>query len=102
MLNKSSLVEQIAELIQNKKLKDISDLRDESSKGKIRIVIELRKGASPNFVINSLYKYTRLQDSFNVNFLALVNGQPKVLNLKQVVEEYVKYRKTIIIKQEQI
>ncbi|MCK9595845.1 DNA gyrase subunit A [Candidatus Pacearchaeota archaeon] len=96
MLNKSSLVEQIAELIQNKKLKDISDLRDESSKGKIRIVIELRKGASANFVINSLYKYTRLQDSFNVNFLALVNGQPRILDLKQVVEEYVKYRKIII------
>lgn len=96
MLNKSSLVEQIAELIQNKKLKDISDLRDESSKGRIRIVLELRKGASPDFVINSLYKYTRLQDSFNVNFLALVNGQPRVLNLKQVVEEYVKYRKIII------
>ncbi len=96
MLNKSSLVEQIAELIQNKKLKDISDLRDESSKGKIRIVAELRKGASPDFVINSLYKYTRLQDSFNVNFLALVNGQPKILNIKQVLEEYVKYRKVII------
>ncbi len=96
MLNKSSFVEQIAELIQNKKLRDISDLRDESSKGKIRIVIELRKGASPDFVINSLYKYTRLQDSFNVNLLVLVNGQPKILNLKQVIEEYVKYRKIII------
>ena len=96
MLNKSLLVTQIASLIQNKKLRDISDLRDESSKGKIRIVIELRKGANPNFVINALYKYTRLQDSFNVNFLALVGGQPKILGLKQVVEEYVKYRKIII------
>ncbi len=96
MLNKSSFVEQVAELIQNKKLRDISDLRDESSKGKIRIVIELRKGASPDFVINSLYKYTRLQDAFNVNLLVLVNGQPKILNLKQVVEEYVKYRNIII------
>ena len=96
MLNKTSLVEQIADLIQNKKLKDISDLRDESSRGKIRIVLELRKGASPDFVINSLYKYTRLQDSFRVNFLALVNGQPRVLNLKQVVEEYVRHRKIII------
>lgn len=96
MLNKSSLVEQIAELIQNKKLRDVYDLRDESSKGKIRIVLELRKGASPDFVINSLYKYTRLQDSFGVNFLALVGGQPKILNLKQVLEEYVKYRKIVI------
>ncbi len=96
MLNKSLLVTQIANLVQNKKLRDISDLRDESSKGKIRIVIELRKGANPNFVINSLHKYTRLQDSFNVNFLALVGGQPRVLGLKRVLEEYVKYRKIII------
>ncbi len=97
MLNKSTLVTQIAGLIQNKKLKNISDLRDESSKGKIRIVIELKKGVNTKFVINSLYKYTRLQDSFNVNFLALVGGQPKILTLKNVVEEYVKYRKKIII-----
>ncbi|VVB83763.1 DNA gyrase subunit A [uncultured archaeon] len=96
MLNKTSLIEQIADLIQNKKLKDVSDLRDESSKGKVRIVIELRKGASSDFVINSLYKYTRLTDSFAVNFLALVGGQPRTLNLKQVVDEYVKYRKIII------
>ncbi len=96
MLNKTSLVEQIAELIQSKKLKDISDLRDESSKGKIRIVLELRKGASADFVINSLYKYTRLQDSFNVNFLALVGGRPRILNLRNVLEEYVKHRKIII------
>ncbi len=96
MLNKSLLITQIANLIQSKKLRDVSDLRDESSKGKIRIVLELRKGTNPNFVVNALYKYTRLQDTFNVNFLALVDGQPKILNLKQVVAEYVKYRKTII------
>ena len=96
MLNKSILVEQIAEMIQNKKLKDISDLRDESSKGKIRVVIELRKGANSDLVLNSLYKYTRLEDSFSVNFLALVNGQPRILTLRNVVEEYVKYRKTIV------
>ncbi len=96
MVNKADLVTQIADLIQNKKLKDISDLRDESSKGKIRVVIELRKGADAKFAINALFKYTRLQDSFNVNFLALVNGQPRVLNLRQVVENYVKYREKII------
>jgi DNA gyrase subunit A len=96
MLNKSTLVSQIADLIQKKKIKDVSDLRDESSKGKIRIVIELRKGASSKFVINALYKYTRLQDFFNVNFLALVKGQPRVLNLKEVLEAYVEYRKKII------
>lgn len=96
LLNKANLVEQIAKLIQDKKLRDISDLRDESAKGKIRIVLELKKGANSKFVINALHKYTRLQDSFNMNFLALVDGQPKVLNLKQALEEYIKYRKLII------
>lgn len=96
MLNKSLLVEQIAKLVQDKKLKDISDLRDESSKGKTRIVIELKKDANPKFIINSLYKFTRLQDSFNVNFLALSNGRPKVMNLKEVLEAYVSHRKIMI------
>jgi len=98
MLNKSTLVEQIAQLIQDKKIKDIWDLRDESSKGKTRIVIELRKEADAKFVINALYKYTRLQDSFNVNFLALANGSPKVMNIKEVLDYYVNYRKQIITK----
>jgi DNA gyrase subunit A len=96
MLNKTALISQIADLVQKKRIRDVSDLRDESSKGKIRIVLELRKGANSKFVTNSLYKYTRLQDSFNVNFLALAGGQPRVLNLKQVVEEYVKHRKVIV------
>ena len=96
MLNKTTLMEQIAKFVQDKKIKDVSDLRDESSKGKIRIVIELRRGANSKFVINALYKYTRLQDSFNVNTLALVDGQPRVLNIKDILKEYVKHRKKII------
>ncbi len=96
MLNKSDLIEQIARLVHEKKLKDISDLRDESSKGKTRIVIELKKDVDPKFVINALYKYTRLQESFNVNFLALHNGQPKVMNIKEVLNAYIGYRKLII------
>ncbi len=96
MLNKSTLVTQIADIVQNKKLKGISDLRDESSKGKIRIVLELKKGTNSKFVTNALYKYTRLQDSFNVNFLALVNGEPKVLDIKQALKAYVEHRKKII------
>jgi len=96
MVNKAVLITQIADLIQKKKIKDVSDLRDESSKGNIRIVLELRKGANSKYIINALYKYTRLQDAFNVNFLALVRGEPKILNLKNVVEEYVLYRKVII------
>lgn len=96
MLNKTLLMQDIAKLVQDKKIKDVSDLRDESSKGKIRVVLELKKEANPKFIINSLYKYTRLQDSFSVNFLALLNGQPKVMNLKEVLEAYVSYRKKII------
>ncbi len=96
MLNKSQLVTQIAELVRDKKLKDIADLRDESAKGKIRIVLELRKDANAKFVQNALFKYTRLQDSFGVNLLTLVENKPRVLNLKQVFEEYVRHRKTII------
>ena len=96
MVNKTTLIEQMAKLIQDKKIKDIADLRDESSKGKIRIVFELRKGANSKLIINSLYKYTRLQDSFNMNFIALVDGQPRTLNLKQAISEYVEHRKKII------
>lgn len=96
MVNKSDLVTQIAKFVQTKKVRNVSDIRDESAKGKIRIVIELKKGANSKFVTNALYKYTRLQDSFNVNFLALVGGQPKVLTLKDVVREYTEHRKKIV------
>jgi DNA gyrase subunit A len=96
MVNKSTLITQIANLVRDKKVKDISDLRDESSKGKIRIVIELKKGVDAKFVTNALYKYTRLQDSFSVNFLALVGGKPRVLGLRDVLINYVSHRKTII------
>ncbi|MBU2104557.1 MAG: DNA gyrase subunit A [Nanoarchaeota archaeon] len=95
MVNKSTLVQQIADLIQKKKIKDVFDLRDESSKGKIRIVIELKKGANPKFINNSLFKYTRLQYTFHVNFLALVAGQPQLLGLGDVLKYYVEYRKKI-------
>ncbi len=101
LLNKTTLIEQIAKIIQDKKIKNVKDLRDESSKGKIRIVLELKKGTNPKFVVNSLYKYTRLQDYFNVKNLALVRGQPKVLSLKDFVSEYVDYRKKIITRSTQ-
>ncbi len=96
MLNKSTLVSQIAQMAQNKKIRGVSDIRDESAKGKIRIVLELRKGVNPDFVINSLYKYTRLHDTFNANFIALVKGQPRVLKLKDILREYIEYRKRVI------
>jgi len=96
MLNKSDLITQIAKLVQDKKIINVSDLRDESAKGKIRIVLELKKGTDSKFVINKLYKFTRLQDNFSANMLALVKGQPKVLNLLNFIDEYVSYRKKII------
>ena len=98
MVNKTSLIEQIAKLVQDKKIQDISDLRDESAKGKIRIVIELRKGVDSKFVINKLYKFTRLQDNFDINLLALVKGKPKILDLKRIIQEYVRHRKEVVEK----
>ena len=98
MVNKSTLVEEIANLVREKKLPDVSDIRDESAKGKIRIVIELRKEADSKFTLNRLFKFTRLQDRFDGMMLALVNGQPKTLNIKQIVECYVNHRRKIIRK----
>jgi DNA gyrase subunit A len=96
MLSKADLVTEIANLVQEKKLPDISDLRDESAKGKIRIVIDLRKGADSKFTLNRLYKFTRLQNNFDANMIALVGNRPRTLNLKNIIEEYIKYRKIIV------
>lgn len=95
-LNKSALIERIAALVREKKLAGISDLRDESDREGIRIVIELKRGEEPELVLNKLYKYTDLQSTFGVIMLALVNNVPKVLNLKQVLEEYMKHRFDVI------
>jgi DNA gyrase subunit A len=96
MVNKADLVKAIAKLATEKKLTNVSDLRDESSKKGVRIVIELKKGAESKYTLNKLYKLTRLQSNFDANILALVGNQPRVLTLKNVVEEYVKYRKLIV------
>ena len=95
-VNKAALIERIALLVKEKKLTGISDLRDESDRDGIRIVIELKKGEEPEIVLNKLYKYTDLQTSFGVIMLALVNNVPKVLTLKEVLEEYVKHRFEVI------
>ena len=97
-VNKSILVEQIAMLARDKKLPDISDIRDESSKGKVRVVIELRKGAEEKFTLNRLYKYTQLRVSFNANMLALVNRVPKLLTLREYIKVYLGHRQNIIRK----
>jgi len=95
-VNKSEMIKQIAELVRDKKLPDISDIRDESSKGKIRVVIELKKGADSKFTINRLYKSTNLQTKFDAVLIALVNGVPQVLTLRKALEVYIDYRRKII------
>jgi DNA gyrase subunit A len=97
-VNKANLVEQIAILVRDKKLPDISDIRDESSKGKVRVVIELKKGSEPKFTLNRLYKYTQLRVSFNANMLALVNRVPKLLTLREYVKVYIAHRQIMIRK----
>lgn len=101
MVNKSSLIEKIAELVKVKKIDGITDLRDESDRDGMSIVIELRRDVNPNVILNQLYKYTQLQDTFSINMLALVNDKPKVLNLKEMLEEYLKHQKDIVIRRTQ-
>src|SRR3989338_2442883 len=96
MVNKSDLVTSIARLATEKKLPDVYDLRDESSKGKVRIVVELKKEVDSKFTLNKLYTSTNLETSFDANLLALVGNKPVVLNLKQIIEEYIKYRRLIV------
>ncbi|MFG6146731.1 DNA gyrase subunit A [Halobacillus sp. B23F22_1] len=95
-VNKARLVEKIAELARDKKIDGITDLRDESDRNGLRVVIELRRDANPNVLLNNLYKMTALQTSFGINILALVDGQPKVLNLKQCLEHYLEHQKVVI------
>ncbi|MCX8158773.1 MAG: DNA gyrase subunit A [Candidatus Pacearchaeota archaeon] len=96
MVNKAELVRDIAKLSSEKKLPDIWDIRDESAKNKVRIVIELRKGVDPKYTLNKLYKFTNVQTNFDANILALVDKKPKILTLKDIIVEYVKYRKQIV------
>ncbi|WP_411955605.1 DNA gyrase subunit A [Alkalibacillus sp. S2W] len=100
-VNKARLIEKIAELVREKKIDGITDLRDESDRDGLRIVIEVRRDANPNVVLNNLYKQTALQTSFGINMLALVNGQPEVLNLKQTLSHYLEHQKEIITRRTQ-
>jgi len=95
-VNKKSLLERIAENVRDKKLEGISDIRDESDKSGMRVVIELKKGEVPEVVLNNLYKQTQLQDTFGMNMVALVNGQPKLLNLKQMLECFLSHRREVV------
>lgn len=96
-VNKASLVEKIAELVKDKKLVGISDLRDETARGKVRVVVELKKDAYPKKLLNQLFKLTPLQTTFNFNMLALIDGvQPRVLGLKEMLYEFVKHRQNVV------
>ncbi len=95
-VNKANLVKRIAELVNEKKLEGISDLRDESDKSGVRVVIEIKKDAVPDVVLSQLYAYTPLQTSFGVNMLALDNGRPAVMNLKQIITSFVAFREEVI------
>ncbi|HLU15393.1 MAG TPA: DNA gyrase subunit A [Burkholderiaceae bacterium] len=95
-VNKKTLQERIAELVNEKRLEGISDIRDESDKEGMRLVIELKRGEVPEIVLNNLYKHTQLQDTFGMNMVALVDGQPRLLNLKQMVEYFLFHRREVV------
>ena len=98
MVNKAQLVEKIAELVHDKKLEGISDIRDESDREGMRIVIELKRGVNSAVVLNYLYKHTQMQDTFGVIMLALVDGEPKVLNLREMLYYYLEHQKDVIVR----
>ncbi|MFO7800968.1 MAG: DNA gyrase subunit A [Desulfovermiculus sp.] len=97
-LNKANLVQKIAALINDRKIEGVSDLRDESDRTGIRIVIDLKKGAVSDLIINSLYKYTALETSIGINFLAVVKGRPKLLNLKEYLELFIEHRQEVVLR----
>ncbi len=100
-VNKANLIEKIADLVKNKSIEDISDIRDESDRDGIRVVIELKRDAIPGVVLNNLYKHTQMQVTFGANMLALVDGAPKVLTLKQMIHHFVNHRLDVIVRRTQ-
>lgn len=95
-VNKANLLEKIADLVKEKKIEGISELRDESDKDGLRMVIELRRGETAEVILNNLYQYTQLENVFGINMVALVDGQPKLLNLKQVLEAFIRHRREVV------
>ncbi|MGB4438786.1 MAG: DNA gyrase subunit A [Sedimentibacter sp.] len=100
-VNKARLIEKIAELVKDKRIDGISDLRDESDRTGMRIVIEIKRDYNPNIVLNNLYKHTQLQDNFSIIMIALVNNEPKVLNLRDMIYHYVVHQREIIVRRTQ-
>ena len=95
-VNKARLIESMAALVKDKKIEGISNIQDESARGNLRIVIDLKKDVNPNVILNRLYKHTQLQTSYSMIMLALVNGEPKILNLYQILDEYLKHQKEVV------
>ncbi|HOM04974.1 MAG TPA: DNA gyrase subunit A [Candidatus Kapabacteria bacterium] len=100
-VNKAALIEKIADLVRNKVIDDISDIRDESDRDGLRIVIELKREATPKVVLNNLYKHTNMQVTFGANMLALVKGRPKVLNLLQIMKHFLNHRVEVVVRRTQ-
>jgi DNA gyrase subunit A len=97
-VNKTRLIEQIAELVTSKKIEGISDIRDESDRDGIRIVLDLRRGETSEVILNNLYKYTQMQETFGIIFLAIVHNQPRILNLRELIDHFVDHRKEVVIR----
>ena len=95
-VNKARLIEKIADLVRDKAIEGISDLRDESDRDGMRIVIELKRGEMPEVVLNNLYKHTALQTSFGIIMLAIVGGRPRVLNLLEFIEQFIEFRREVV------
>ena len=98
LVNKAALIERIAELVREKKIEGVSDLRDESDRHGVRIVLELRRDENPNVILNRLFKYTPMQETFGIILLALVDGRPRILTLKEMLDYYLAYQKEIIVR----
>ena len=95
-MNKKTLLERIAELVNEKKIEGISHIQDESDKSGMRVVIELKRGEVPEVVLNNLYKQTQLQDTFGINMVALIDGQPKLCNLKMLIDIFLEHRREVV------
>src|SRR5207247_10015819 len=95
-VNKKTLQERMAELVNEKKIEGISHIQDESDKSGMRLVIELKRGEVPEVVLNNLYKQTQLQDTFGMNMVALIDGQPKLCNLKDLIEVFLEHRREVV------
>src|SRR5260221_9089792 len=97
-VNKSRLIERIAELVQNKKIEGISDVRDESDRDGMRIVIELKRGEESQLILNNLFKFTQMQESFHMILLAIVGGQPREMGLREIIRLFIDHRRDVILR----